>query len=277
MAYEILRWEEKAFIKAAEKLGVKLQLLYMKGEPVKINGEKQVDVDIVLQRSISHYVAMESTIALEAQGLRVVNSSNALSKCFDKLWTLSVAKKVGIPTPRTAVAFSTDAANKAAEWLGYPVVVKPVNGSWGRLICMARDKEELRAIMEHRSYLPGMMSKVHLMQEYVRKPGRDIRVFVVGDEVPVAIYRVSQHWITNTARGGKAVPANVDEGLEEMSLKIARALGGEVLGIDFFEDPERGYLLNEVNPIPEFKNTVVVTGYDLSLKIIEYVAEQAKR
>ncbi len=277
MAYEILRWEEKAFIKAAEKLGVRLQLLYMKGEPVKINGEKQVDADIVLQRSISHYVAMESTIALEAQGLRVVNSSDALSKCFDKLWTLSVAKKMGIPTPRTAVAFSTDAAHKAAEWLGYPVVVKPVNGSWGRLICMARDEEELRAIMEHRSYLPGMLSKVHLMQEYVRKPGRDIRVFVVGDEVPVAIYRVSQHWITNTARGGKAVPANVDEELEEMSLKITRALGGEVLGIDFFEDPERGYLLNEVNPIPEFKNTVVVTGYDLSLKIIEYVAEQAKR
>ncbi len=220
---------------------------------------------------------MESTIAFEALGVKVVNNSLSTAACMDKLWTISLLKKNGIPTPKTAVVFSYEAAQEVTKRFNYPLVIKPVNGSWGRLISMVRDDEELRSIMEHRMYLPGILSKVHLMQEYVKKPGRDIRVFVIGDEVPVAIYRVSRHWITNTARGGKAIPARIDGELEEISLKAAKAVGGEVLGLDVFEDPERGYLVNEINPVPEFKNTVAATGYDLPRKIAEYLVSNVRR
>ena len=276
LSYDILRWEERSLIKEAESRGVKLELIYLKEKPITINMKPMDDV-VVLQRSISHYTAMASTIAFESCCARVINTSDALAKSMDKLWSLSILRRAGLPTPKTLVAFTQESAMKAAEELGYPIVVKPTNGSWGRLICLARDPEELRSIMEHRQYLPGSLAKVHLIQEFVKKPGRDIRVFVVGGEAVVAIYRVNGHWITNTARGAKAVPAKIDSELEELSLKTAEALGGEILGIDFFEDPERGYLVNEVNPIPEFKNTVRVTGYNLPGKIIDYVISVARR
>ncbi|MEM0497043.1 MAG: RimK family alpha-L-glutamate ligase, partial [Acidilobaceae archaeon] len=141
----------------------------------------------------------------------------------------------------------------------------------GRLVSLAPDEETLRIILEHRLYTRNPYMKVHLIQEYVRKPGRDIRVFVVGDEVPVAIYRVSNHWITNTARGGKALPAPIDEELRELSIKTAKTIGVEIAGIDIFEDNDRGYLVNEVNAIPDFRNTVPATGYNLQDKIIEYL------
>jgi len=278
VAYDILRWEEKALINAVRAAGAEALLLHTEVTTVNLSSEDSgLSADVVLQRCTSHTLAVESTVVLEGLGLRVINSLKTVSIAVDKVWTASVLKANKIPTPVTAVAFSPDAAFRVAEELGYPVVVKPVNGSWGRMICLARDREELRAIIEHRRYLPGINSKVYIIQEYVRKPGRDLRVFVVGDEVPVAIYRISQHWITNTARGGRAVKAEVDSELEDLALRTAKAVGGEVLGIDVLEDPERGYLINEVNAMAEFKNTVRSTGCDLHVKIAKYAISLAKR
>jgi len=278
VAYDILRWEERAIINAVKAAGAEVQLLHTESLTINLGkGSEGPGADVVLQRCTSHALAVESTVALEGMGLKVINSSRAVSVAVDKVWTASVLKSSNIPTPVTAVAFSPEAVFSTAEKLGYPVVVKPVNGSWGRMVCLARDREELRAIVEHRRYLPGINSKVYIVQEFIRKPGRDLRIFVVGDEVPVAIYRASQHWITNTARGGRAVKAEVDEELEDLALRTAEAIGGEVLGIDVFEDPERGYLVNEVNAMTEFKNTVRVTKYELHSKIVEYAISAIKR
>lgn len=196
---------------------------------------------------------------------------------MDKVWTLSILNRNKIPVPRTAVVFSEEAALSAAERIGYPVVVKPIAGSWGRLVSLARDEEELRTIIEHRMSIPGIDSRAHLIQELVRKPGRDIRVMVVGGEVVAAIYRVCNHWITNTARGGRAEPLKPDDELTDLSLRTAEVLGGEVLGIDVFEDPSRGYLVNEVNGVSEFKNLQRVTGVDVAGKIAEYLIRDAGR
>lgn len=277
MVYDVARWEERALLEAARRKSVKLELVHLRLNPLGVNGKPPVDSDVFLQRSLSHANALASTIALESMGVRVVNNSRAIAVAHDKLWTLSLLSSHGIPTPRTIVAFSEEAALEAARRLGYPVVIKPVNGSWGRLVSLADDVETLRVILEHRMYMNNPFMRIHLVQEFVRKPGRDIRVFVVGDEVPVAIYRVSEHWITNTARGGKAVPAPVDEELRELSLKAAKAIGVEVAGLDIFEDPVRGYLVNEVNAVPDFRNTVVVTGYDLAGKILDYLVSIARR
>ncbi|MEM2261647.1 MAG: lysine biosynthesis protein LysX [Ignisphaera sp.] len=282
IAYEVLRWEEKALADVAKELNLDIDLLHIHSLQLLVgyNGlstSSSMDVDIVLQRAISHTTALNVTLALESMGLRVINTSNATAMAMNKLWTASILARAGIKIPRTAIAFSEESCYKSAQLLGYPIVVKPIDGSWGRLIAMARDDEELRAILEHRIYIPNPTMKVHMVQEYVKKPGRDIRIFVVGDETPAAIYRISNHWITNTARGGKAVAAKIDAELSELALKTARLIGIEVAGIDVFEDPERGYVVNEINAVPEFKNTVAATGIQLHRNIMEYIKNQVRR
>lgn len=282
IAYEVLRWEEKALADVAKELNLDIGLLHIHSLQLLVgyNGSSRpssMDVEIVLQRAISHTTALNVTLALESMGLRVINTSNATAMAMNKLWTASILARAGIKIPRTAIAFSEESCYKSAQLLGYPIVVKPIDGSWGRLIAMARDDEELRAILEHRTYIPNPTMKVHMVQEYVKKPGRDIRIFVVGDETPAAIYRISDHWITNTARGGKAVAAKIDAELSELALKTARLIGIEVAGIDIFEDPERGYVVNEINAVPEFKNTVAATGVQLHRNIMEYIKNQVRR
>ena len=275
IAYDILRWEERAIIDALKTLGTGPELIHLRN--FFIEPETTELPPTILQRSISHYVAEESTALMEAAGSRVINSSTAIRVANDKVLTHASLVRAGVPAPRTGAAFTPEKALDLASELGYPVVVKPVSGSWGRMVAVARDEEELRALLEHRAYLPGVDSRVFLIQEFVRKPGRDIRVFVVGGDAPVGIYRVSDHWITNTARGGRAEAAEVSGELAEVSVRAAEAVGAEVAGVDVFEDPERGYLVNEVNPVPEFKNTVRATGVPLHRIIAEYVAAAARR
>jgi len=281
--YEVLRWEEKAILDAAKEMGLELEPIHLYNTILRVgeNGLKSSallsSVEIALQRAISHAIALNSTIALESLGIRVINSSMSTAIAMNKLWTLSILSRNNIKTPRTLITFSEESCYKAAQVIGYPVVLKPIDGSWGRLISMARDEEELRSVIEHRNYIPNPSMKVHMIQEFVNKPNRDIRVFVIGDEVPTAIYRVSNHWITNTARGGKAEPAKIDDELRELVLKTAKLIGIEIAGIDVFEDMERGYVVNEINAVPEFKNTVAATGVKLQLKIAEYIKTQLRK
>lgn len=281
ITYEVIRWEEKALVEAAKELNLDVKLIHLHSSYLLVgpNGRKELDseLSVVLQRAISHTIALNSTLALESMGIRVINNSLSTAIAMNKLWTLRMLSSIGIATPDTVISFDFDSCLKAVNVLHYPVVVKPIDGSWGRLIAMARDEEELRALVEHRSYIPNPVMKVNMLQEFVKKPNRDIRVFVVGDEIPAAIYRVSNHWITNTARGGMAVPAKIDQSLEELALKVAKIINTEIVGVDIFEDQERGYIVNEVNAIPEFKNTVKATGCPIHVKIMEYIKNLVKK
>jgi [lysine-biosynthesis-protein LysW]--L-2-aminoadipate ligase len=275
VAYDILRWEERAIIESLKGLGAEPEIIHLKS--IFIEPFTGSSPDVVLQRSISHYVAEESSAMLEASGVRVVNRSYAIRTANDKVLTHAALVKAGVPTPKTGIAFTPEKTLDLAAEIGYPVVIKPVSGSWGRMVAIARDEEELRALLEHRSYLPGVDSRVFLIQEYIRKPGRDIRAFFVGGEVPAAIYRISDHWITNTARGGRASAVAIDDELLEVTIKAAEAVGTEIAGVDVLEDPSRGFLVNEVNPVPEFKNTVRATGVRLQEHIAKYLLNQARR
>jgi len=276
IAYDILRWEERALIEALRSVGAVVVPLHLSAKSFLLSDEPALP-DVVLARSVSHSVAVESAAVLEGLGVRVINSSHTIAVATDKVRTASILRRYGLPTPLTGVAFGPESALRLAREMGFPVVVKPVNGSWGRMVVLARDEEELRGIVEHRRYLPGVNSRVYLIQEFIRKPGRDIRIFVVGDRIPVAIYRFSDHWITNTARGGRASRAKVDEELSDLVLRVAGAVKGEVLGIDVFEDRERGYLINEVNAVTEFKNTVRTTGVRLQNIIAEYAVSVTRK
>ena len=161
--------------------------------------------------------------------------------------------------------------------MGYPVVLKPVIGSWGRLLAKVNDRDTAEAILEHKATLGSVQHSVFYIQEYIRKPGRDIRVVVVGDKVITAIYRKSEHWITNTARGGEGELCPVTPELEEVSLKAAQAVGGGVLAVDVIEDPERGMLVNEVNHTMEFHTVQPLSGIDIADTIVGYTLDMATK
>ncbi len=270
LVYERIREEEAQLMRAVERLGHELSLVHLNSDKYFTLDRGAMRSDVALIRAISQTNALLSSEMIEHMGVRCVNPSTVLRVCNNKLTTSMRLSEVGIPTPRTAVAFSPEGALRAARSIGFPVVLKPINGSWGRLVSLARDEEELRAIVEHREAIGSPYYRVHYIQEYVRKPGRDIRAYGTEEKFITAIYRISDHWITNTARGGKAEPVKPSSELEELVVRTCEALGGGFLGVDVAEDEGRGLLVMEANATTEFKNAARVTGVDIAGEIVRY-------
>ncbi|HEX3303670.1 MAG TPA: lysine biosynthesis protein LysX, partial [Thermomicrobiales bacterium] len=216
--------------------------------------------------------ALYTLRVLNDWGIPTVNTYQVASTCGDKLLTSSALAQAGVPIPRTILAYDHDSALAAIEEIGYPVVMKPAIGSWGRLLSRINDRDAAEAILEHKTTLGSFHHGAFYIQEYVNKPGRDIRSFVVGDETICAIYRDSPHWITNTARGGVATNCPVTPEINELSLRSARAVGGGVVAIDLLES-ENGILVNEVNYTMEFRNSIDTTGVNIPARIVDYVIE----
>lgn len=273
--YSRLRVEEKLLLKELESRP--------DIEVVRINDGKRyfdisqlpADVDVVLERSISNSRGLYVSRMFEAHGIPVVNPSAVAEKCGDKYITSQILESAGIPTPRVLMAFDCDAALAATDAMGYPCVLKPVVGSWGRLLARVDSHEMAEAVIEHKASL-GVSHKIFYIQEYINKPGRDIRAFVIGDEPIGAIYRSSDNWITNTARGGVATNCPLTPELDEICRQTARALGGGLLAIDLFET-EEGLTVNEVNHTMEFRNSIETTGVNIPARMVDYVIEIAKR
>jgi [lysine-biosynthesis-protein LysW]--L-2-aminoadipate ligase len=173
------------------------------------------------------------------------------------------------------MAFSEETALKATDEMGYPCVLKPVVGSWGRLLAKADNQATAQAFIEHKALLGGVSHQIFYIQEYIDKPGRDIRAFCIGEEPICAIYRTSENWITNTARGGVATNCPVTAKLGELISRTARAVGGGLLAVDVFESPD-GLLVNEVNHTMEFRNSIQTTGVNIPQKMVDYVLSKAK-
>jgi [lysine-biosynthesis-protein LysW]---L-2-aminoadipate ligase len=229
-----------------------------------------VECDVVIERCINHLRALYTLKVLNDWGVPTVNTYEVANTCGDKLLTTTALVRDGVPSPRTIIAFTPEAALDAIEEIGYPVVLKPAVGSWGRLLSRVNDRDAAEAILEHKVTLGSFHHGAFYIQEYVNKPGRDIRSFVVGDETICAIYRDSPHWITNTARGGQASNCPVTPEINELSRAAARAVGGGVVAVDLLES-ERGLLVNEVNYTMEFRNSIDTTGVDIPAKIVDYV------
>ncbi len=236
-------------------------------------------IDAVLLRCISHSRAFYLSRWLEHLGVPTVNPHRVVATCGDKFLTSVALAGAGVPQPRTALAFSRGTALAALEELGYPAVLKPLVGSWGRLLARVNDRDAAEAILEHKETLGGYIHSLFYAQEYVEKPGRDIRVLVAGDRLVYAVYRESGHWITNTARGGVATPCPVTPELERLSLAAAHAVGGGLLAIDLLETRDGHLLVNEVNHTPEFHGAMAAADADVPGAIADHVirvAEEAR-
>ncbi len=279
MVYDQLRPEERMLLQSAEKLGVDLIPLSASELTVEVSSrEKPSEIgDAVLQRCVSYFRNLHLTAALEAKGMPVVNSFSSTLTCGNKLFVTLALMKAGVPVPKTFVAFTTKGGLKALEQLGYPAMLKPVVGSWGRMVAPLKDADSAKALFEDREYMYPIYQVLYI-QEMVKRPPRDIRCFVVGDEAIAAIYRYAPpgEWRTNTARGGRAENCPITSEIEELALKAAKAIGDGVYGVDMMES-ENGLVVHEVNHTVEFRNSVPVTGVDIPEKILEYVISKAKR
>jgi len=273
--HTILRPEEKAIAQAAESRGHQVQKIRDRDVtfPLEPNDLK---VDVVLNRSVSHSRSLYAARFFEHYGIPSVNTPEVIEKCGDKVVTSILLKRAGIPTPRTIVALTPESALKALDQVGYPAVLKPPVGSWGRLQAKVHDHDEAEQILEHKSALRSSNHDVFYVQEYIPKPERDIRSMVVGDSLVAAIYRFSDKWRTNTARGGHAEALPPTPELTELSLRAAKAVGGGVLAVDLMEAPS-GLVVHEVNHTAEFKNVARTTDTDIAGSIVEYAVGVAKR
>ncbi len=272
--YSRVRAEEKLLFEAFDQRGVDLELVDDNTLIFDITAEAHTrrfqGFDVVVERCISHGRALYSLRILNDQGIKTVNTALVADNCGNKLQTTSALTAAGVPQPRCLVAYTPESALQAIEELGYPVVLKPAVGSWGRLLSKINDREAAEAILEHKEVLGSYHHSIFYIQEYVHKPLRDIRAFVVGGETIAAIYRASEHWITNTARGGKASNCPITPELNDICVRAANAVGGGVVAIDVFEDPDRGLLINEVNYTMEFRNSIAPTGVDIPGKVADF-------
>ena len=267
LLHSLIRKEEKLLIEEFRTRGV--DLVMIDDRKLISDLESAPSVDILLERSINHSRSMYGLRLLEASGVHCINSSEVAKICGDKILTSVALKEAGVSQPPVRVAFTEESALEAIEELGYPVVLKPAVGSWGRLLSKVNDRESAEAILEHKALLGSYHHSIFYIQKFVEKKGRDIRSFVVGDECIAAIYRSSDHWITNTARGASAAGCEVTTKIADISLAAANAVGGGVLAVDLFEN-DGDFSVNEVNYTMEFRNSIETTGVNIPARVVDF-------
>ena len=267
-----VRVEEKLLIEAFAARGQSVDLVDDRELVLPLEGSSDLMAyDVVMERCINHSRALYTLQMLNSWGVPTVNTAHVAEVCGNKFSTSLALVENQVPTPRTLMAYTPESALQAIESLGYPVVLKPAVGSWGRLIAKINDRDAAEAVLEHKKVLGSYHHSIFYIQEYVDKPQRDIRSFVVGDETICAIYRMSEHWITNTARGGRATNCPVTPEIDALSLAAARAVGGGVVAIDLLENKHGELTVCEVNYTMEFRNSIDTTGVDILGRMVDYV------
>jgi [lysine-biosynthesis-protein LysW]---L-2-aminoadipate ligase len=270
LLYDNIRWEEKAIYESARKRGIEITNVDCKDLILELDGPSYSD-KIIIQRCVSYFKSLHSTAALEGLGASVINPLNTSIVCGNKLFTHMKLKDAGIKTPKVITTFSYEAALSALDIFGYPTIIKPTIGSWGRLIALLKDKDAAKAVIEDRQHMFPLY-QIYFFEEFVDRPPRDIRAIVIGDTVVAAIYRYSENneWKTNMALGGRAESCPITKELEDICIKSTQAVGGKIVGVDLMESSREGLLVHEVNNTTEFKNTVRVTGVPIQDMIVDY-------
>jgi [lysine-biosynthesis-protein LysW]---L-2-aminoadipate ligase len=274
-----LREEEKLLLRAFASYGI---------EPIRLTDRKlqmeltdlswlhEMELDVVLDRCLAHGRAEIVLQALNVAGIRSINDRHAAMIADDKVECSLILGAKKIPTLRTFMAFTVESALEALEQLGYPAVLKPVAGSWGRLLGKVNSPTAARALLEHKRQLGSYHHSMFYIQEYIEKPGRDLRIFIVGDDIVAGSYRSAEHWVTNVARGAVSKPCPITPEIADISMRAARAIGVEIAGVDLVETND-GMKVIEVNGGAEFKGLMSTTDCDIAQHIVDYVVNSAQQ
>ncbi|MGI9252593.1 MAG: RimK family alpha-L-glutamate ligase, partial [Thermomicrobiales bacterium] len=230
-----LRTEEKLILANARSRGIPVSPLFDRDLVLDISRHTSSDnglhVDVLLDRCVAHARAGYTIRAFERWGIPTLNTAESVFICDDKAENSMALEAAGVPTPRTIIAYTVESALKAFDLVGYPAVMKPVGGSWGRLLAKVNGPEQAKAILSQKLELGSVQHGVFYIQEFVNKPDRDIRAYVVGDRVLAASYRMSAHWVTNAARGATSMPCPITPEIEELALRACDAVKARLAGV----------------------------------------------
>ena len=276
-----VRFEEKMLYEKAQSKGIKSKIVDAKTLTVGTDSKPKDFLlgDIILQRSVSYYRGLYLTACLEFLGFKVINRFEVGQTCGNKLITSIKLAENKIPSPKTQFAFSAESGLENIKKTGFPVVLKPIVGSWGRGIYPLRNLETASMIVEMREEDNSPLSRIYYIQEMVDRPPRDIRCIVIDDHAVTAIYRYSSQseWRTNVARGGDVELAPITKEIEDLAVRAAKAVGGGILGVDMMEDKNRGLVVHEVNNTVEFRGAASVSEADIPNAMIDYAVKLARR
>ena len=281
MTYDLVRLEEKAIIEAAKKRGSEVEFKAFDSKDLYFDlqdGRNALATfgSVVLQRCASYFRNLHLTAVLEGYGLRVVNNLSTALSTGNKVLSTIALSKANVPTPRTKLAFTEEGAINALNELGYPAIIKPTIGSWGRLVACLNDIDAAKSVIEDRQEMFPLYH-IYYLQEKVKRPPRDIRAVVVGDKTVAAIYRISTtgDWRTNTARGGKSENLPVSKELDDLCIRATKPFGRGIYGVDLMESDEHGLLVHEVNNTTEFKNVLAQSRVDIPGLILDFLIQEA--
>jgi [lysine-biosynthesis-protein LysW]--L-2-aminoadipate ligase len=274
-----LRQEEKLILANARRRGLAVTPLFDRDLALDFSAADAagsgIDVDVLLDRCVAHSRAGYILRTLERWGIPTLNSAHAVELCDDKAKNSLALEAAGVPTPKTLLAFSIESALAACEAVGYPAVVKPVTGSWGRVLAKVNGPEQARTILEQKHELGSFHHQIYYIQEYIPKPDRDIRAYVVGDEVLAASYRTANHWVTNAARGATSLPCPITPEIATLALAACRAVGARLAGVDLIETAD-GLKIVEVNSGGEFRGLMTTTDVDIADAIVSEALRVAR-
>jgi [lysine-biosynthesis-protein LysW]--L-2-aminoadipate ligase len=260
--HSLIRPEEKMLLKEFQsRNGVEVAMIDDRKVIYNL-GQDSFPFDVILERCINHSRALHALRLFECAGIRCVNSAKVASICGDKIMTSIALQEHKVPQPEVRIAFTEESTLQAIEGMGYPVVLKPAVGSWGRLLSKVNDRDAAETVLEHKVTLGSYHHSIFYIQKYIDKKGRDIRSFVVGEECVAA-------------RGGTAENCPLTDELKDLSVRAAKAVGGGIVAVDIFETDD-GLLVNEVNYTMEFRNSIGPTGVNIPQRIVDYVLRVAK-
>ena len=280
IVFDRLRAEEKMLKKEASELGHEALMLDAKITQVNTDSKKEdFDLgDVVLERCVSYFRGLHFTASLEFMDIPVLNKFEVANICGNKMFMTLLLKKNNIPTPKTYFSFSSESAAENLEKVGFPLVIKPVIGSWGRGVMPLKDKDTMEAVFEIRDITDSPHDRIYYLQELIQRPPRDIRVITVGDEPIAAMYRKSSGGFkTNIALGTDPELCEITKEMEDMATKASKAMGGGILGIDMMEDKERGLVVHEVNNTVEFKGLARVAQRNIPKEMIEFALNYVRK
>ena len=280
IVFDRLRAEEKMLQKEAASLGHDAVMLDAKITQVNTDS-KRSDYDfgeVVLERCVSYFRGLHFTSCIEFMDVPVLNKFEVASLCGNKMFMTLLLKKHNVPTPKTYFSFSSESAAENIEKVGYPLVIKPVIGSWGRGVMPLKDKDMVDAVFEIRDIIDSPHDRIYYLQEMVQRPPRDIRVITIGDQPIAAMYRKSSGGFkTNIALGADPELCEITNEMEDMAAKASKAMGGGILGIDMMEDEKNGLVVHEVNNTVEFKGLARVATRNIPKEMVEFALNYVRK
>lgn len=214
---------------------------------------------------------MNALARLAARGTPVINAPRALEIAIDKYLSAARLAAAGLPVPRCRAAQGIEAAEQARQELGGDCALKPIFGSRGRGILRVRSREEVAAIEP-----APAADRLYLLQEFVRHPGWDVRILVVGERVFSMRRRSAPgEWRTNVSLGGTPEPFVPPADWVDLAIRAAHCVETEVAGVDLLPTADGRVLVLEVNGVPGWRAMEATTGSDVTGAVGDYVVRKA--